>query len=433
MNADAPVRQSTSLWAATAGRPAVSYGRLEGQAEADVAVVGGGFCGLSTALHLAEAGVSVRLLEAHAIGYGASGRNGGQANPGLKLGEADLAARFGEAGRGLFRLGEEAVDFLGELIQRKNLACQFRRPGVIRLAHSETAKQAMTDACAALVKRGIQARLLSAADVDGMVGTRRYQGGLLDPRGGNLHPLDLARELARVATEAGARLHAESRALSLARVGDRWEVATEHGRVLAHQVVVATNAHSDGLVPGLAASVLPVNSFQVATEPLDRASGDAILPGGQAVYDSRRLVLYFRKTPGGQVLLGGRASFSSSADDTRRAADYDVLTGVLHGIFPSLRGVAIAHRWTGLVCLTPDFLPHYHAPAPGLHIALGFNGRGVAMSNRTGAWLARKVTGRDDTGEIPATDIARIPFHAARGPVLNAIMHWNHWLDRIGR
>jgi sarcosine oxidase len=406
---------------------------LEGVTEADVAVVGGGFCGLSVALHLAEYGVSVRLLEAHSIGYGASGRNGGQANPGIKLAEEALVARFGKAGRGLFVLGEDAVDFLTALIERKGLQCQFRRPGVIRLAHSDKAMKTAKEACSALVRRGINARLLSASDVDHLVGTRRYRGGLLDARGGNLHPLDLVRELARTAAEAGANIHAETRALSLSRAGERWAVATKFGRVVADQVVVATNAYADGLIPGLAASVLPVNSFQIATNVVTGAAGDAILPGGHAVYDSRRLILYFRKTPDGRVLLGGRASFSSSPNDTRQAGDYDVLSGVLHDIFPSLQDVPVVHRWTGLVCITPDFLPHYHVPAPGLHVALGFNGRGVAMAIRTGAWLARKISGRDDIGEIPTTGISRIPLHQFRGPVLNAIMRWNHWLDWIGR
>jgi glycine/D-amino acid oxidase-like deaminating enzyme len=200
--------------------------------------------------------------------------------------------------------------------------------------------------------------------------------------------------------------------------------------VHAHQVVVATNGYTDGLVPGLAASLLPVNSFQIATAPV---SEDTILPGGEAAYDSRRLILYFRRTTEGQVILGGRASFSMSADDARGAADYDVLVHVLHDLFPSLRNVSVVHRWTGLVCITPDFLPHYHVPRPGVHVALGFNGRGVAMATKTGAWLANRLLDRSSTGEIPLTEIGRIPLHALRAPVLNVIMKWNKFMDSLGR
>jgi sarcosine oxidase len=424
---------SQSFWVGSASSPARSYPAVDGSLDTDILVIGGGFSGLSTALHLAEAGADVCLVEAHEIGHGASGRNGGQANPGVKLGEADLVKRFGEPGRGLFRLGEDAVDFLVDLIARRNLRCHCIRPGLIRLAHSAPAVKMAEDSCKALNARGVAARLLSARDVAEVVGTERYAGGLIDPRGANVHPLDLARELARAAQDSGAKLFTHAPARALRRDGDRWIVTCGSGTIRAREVAVTTNAYTDGLVPGLAQSVLPVNSFQIATEPIGDALDRQILPQRQAVYDSRRLILYFRKTHDGRVMLGGRASFSSADHDHLRAVDYDVLVDVLRGIFPQLKDAKAAYHWTGLVCITPDFLPHYHAPQPGLHVALGFNGRGVAMSNRTGAWLARKILGKPDSGGIPATDIRAIPMHACRAPVLNAIMQWNRFMDVIGR
>ena len=283
-----------SLWAATSPVEAFRQHRLEGDLHADVAIVGGGYCGLSTALHLAESGRSVILLEAEDIGHGASGRNGGQVNPGLRLAEPQIVDRVGTRGKGLFRLGDEATDFLAELIRRKNLQCNFTRPGVIRLAHTETAMRRFEAFHRACSDRGVETRLLARNAVETLVGTRRYIGGLLDPRGGSVHPLALVRELARVAQEAGARLFTKSPALSLSAVGDRWKVATPHGSVTAPHVVVATNAYTEGLVPSLARSLLPVNNFQIATEPISQEQADSILPGGQTVYDSRRLILYFR-------------------------------------------------------------------------------------------------------------------------------------------
>ena len=422
-----------SLWTASASAPPVDAPPLDRSVDVDVAIVGGGFTGLSTALHLAEAGRTVCLLEAREIGYGASGRNGGQANPGLKHGEAELVSRFGEAGRAFFRLGEEAVDFLAALINRKGLRCGFIRPGLIRLAHSAPALKGLHAACDALNGRGIAARMLSRADVETTVGTQRYLGGLFDPRGGNLQPLELVRELARVAGEAGARIHSRTLVSGLSAAGDRWRVACPGGTVTASDVVIATNAYTDTLLPNLARTLLPVNSFQVATEPVGADLDRQVLPGRHAVYDSRRLVLYFRKSPDGRIVLGGRASFSPIATEQGDIGDYRVLEGVLLGIFPQLRDTPITHRWSGLVCITRDFLPHYHAPARGLHILLGYNGRGVALSTRAGAWLARKLAGLPDSGGIPATSIQAIPFHAARAPMLHAAMLWNRVADAVGR
>jgi len=199
-------------------------------------------------------------------------------------------------------------------------------------------------------------------------------------------------------------------------------------------VVLATNGYTDGLWPGLARTLLPVNSFQIATEPLPRGRVETILPGGHAAYDSRRLVLYFRRTADDRVVLGGRASFSSRAAESDRADDYRTLERVLAGLYPQLAGAPIAQRWTGLVCITPDFLPHYHAPEPGLHALLGFNGRGVAATVRAGAWLASRLAGQEDASVgMPATAIRPIPGHALRAPALHLAMQWNRLMDALGR
>ena len=239
-----------SLWSATASVPHVSYPRLDVDLRADVAIVGGGYMGLSSALHLAEAGRSVVVLEAEDIGFGASGRNGGQANPGLRVTEAQLVERFGERGRGLFRLGEEATDFLADLVHRKSLRCSFVRPGVIRLAHSDKALAGLEAFHKGATARGIATRMLSKGETSKMVGDVRYIGGLFDPRGGSVHPLDLAREMARVSVDGGARIFTRSQVTALDPGGGGWVVRTRHGTVTARQVIVATNGYSDRTRPG---------------------------------------------------------------------------------------------------------------------------------------------------------------------------------------
>jgi sarcosine oxidase len=318
----APARPAAQgLWAAAAATPPFEAPALEGEREVDVAIVGGGFTGLSIALHLAERGVATALLEAHEIGHGASGRNGGQVNPGIKLDEKALAARFGEAGRALHRFGQEAPDFLGALIARKALDCGWRQPGLFRLAHNATAHAKLTQAAKTLKREGVAVEELGPDDVARRVGTTRYPGGLYDPRGASVQPLDLAREMARAAGEAGAAIHPHSPASALARARGLWRLDTAHGRLWARKVAVATNAYSDALVPGLARSLLPVNSFQIATAPLKAGHGH-ILAGGETVYDSRRLVLYFRRSPDGRLVMGGRASFSSARAQSPHAPDY---------------------------------------------------------------------------------------------------------------
>jgi glycine/D-amino acid oxidase-like deaminating enzyme len=422
-----------SLWMVSAQTPAPHYDFLDEEVDADVAIVGGGFTGLSAALHLAEGGCRVCVVEAEDIGFGASGRNGGQVNPGLKVSESEVVARLGAPGKDLFRLGEEATDFLADLVKRKGLTCGFVRPGLVRLAHNGQAMKSLHSALRSLNDRGVAATWLDRNAVETLVGTRRYVAGLLDPRGGSVHPLDLVRELARVAAGAGARIFTRSPATLLSRAGNRWQVDCRSGRVIADNVVVATNGYTDALVPGLAQSLLPVNSFQVATDPIDASLRQQILPGGHAVYDSRRLVLYFRKSPDHRVVIGGRASFVSNKAIPDSASDYAVIEQTLLTIFPHLQATPFAFRWTGLVCVTPDSLPHYHQPSHGLHALLGYNGRGVALSIRAGAWLAHKLLEVPDTGEIPATRIRPIPMHAFREPIANLVMQWHRMMDVLGR
>lgn len=421
---------AASLWGATARHAPPALDPLREEEHADLAVVGGGFAGLSVALHAAERGLSVVLLEAEEIGHGASGRNGGQVNPGVKADEAVLVARFGEEGRAFHRLGQDAPDVLADLVARHRLDCGFARPGLIRLAHNGTALATLRKAGDALRRQGVAAEDLGAADVERRVGTTRYPGGLYDPRGASVHPLDLAREMARVARGAGARLFVRSKVEQLAREGSGWRVATANGAVRARQVAVLTNAYTDRLVPGLQASLLPVNSFQVATAPLG-AAAEGILPRGETVYDSRRLVLYFRRSPDGRLMLGGRASFRSR-ESGGAVPDYTVLEGVLRDLFPAISAAPVTFRWTGLVAITLDHLPHYHVPDEGLHVLVGFNGRGVAMAHAAGAWLAGRIAG-DPAPGLPASPIRPIPFQRLRTPLLHLAMRWNHLLDLTGR
>lgn len=420
-----------SLWNATSHVPASVFGPPDTALTVDVAIVGGGYTGLCAALHLAEAGRDVCVLEGTEIGYGASGRNGGQVLAGLKLGETELTARFGEPGRRLFEMAEGAPDFVALLLARKSMRCRFERSGALRLPHNEAARKRVFAAALDMQRRGVDVRWLDAAETARAVGSSSYPGALLDTRAGSIHPLEYVRELARVTQEAGARIHTRTPALKLEQTGGEWIVHTPAAPVRAKTVLVATNGYSDGLIPGLARTLLPVNSFQVATAPLDAGHLAHLMIGNPCAYETRRMAIYFRKSFDGRFVFGGRASFSSR-EAGAPAADYSVMIREMHARFPSLREVPVEHRWTGLVCITPDFIPHYHEPAPNLKVLLGFNGRGVALATRAGAWVAHRIAGLHDEGDMPVTPIRPIPFHGLRAPALNLAMQYYRLLDAFG-
>jgi len=394
-------------------------------------IVGGGYTGLSTALHLAEAGASVVLLEAQAIAFGASGRNGGQVNPGLRLDPDDLVARFGaERADRIIAVSGGAPDFVFGLAKRLGIECDAVRPGWVLVAHSPATLAKLQRRGEQWVRRGVAMRALDADETAAMVGTRRYIGGLYDPRGGSVQPLSYARGLAQAATRAGARLFTHSPVTRLEKQGSDWIATTPRGSVAAPQVVIATNGYTDDLWPGLRQSILPVRTFQVATRPLGHNLERSILPGNHAVSDLRRLILYFRKDAHGRLIMGGRASSTQRGG----ARLFGFLTGVVQDMFPQLGRPEFEHAWSGTVALTPDFLPHIHEPAQGVLAALGYNGRGVAMASVAGKALADRVRGgRAEDLPLPVSDIRPIPFHGLRQPVLHLIMQYHRVMDWLGR
>jgi sarcosine oxidase len=403
--------------------------RLEGTQKADIAIIGGGFTGLSAALHLAEQGCDVALLEAREPGWGASGRNGGQVNAGLKLDRRGLQRVYGEAlGADAYDTGAGAPDFLFELIRRHGIDCDAAQFGTMRLAHTDRALAALGAAAEVLAAEGVATQRLDRGEAARMTGTTRYLGGLLDPRGGCVHPLRLCRGLATAALGKGARLFGHSPATALKRQDGSWQIQTPQGTLLAGQVLLATDAYTDGLWPGLQSSVLPVNSFQIATAPLPAEHLATIIPGRQSIYDSRRLILYFRVVDN-RLVMGGRASFSVAEN---RSTDYAVMRRVVAGLYPQLAEIPIDFAWAGRISITLDHLPHLWEAAPGLHVAMGYNGRGVAMATRLGAIAANHLANPGRPVPFPISASPRIPGQGLRQPALHAAMLYHRMMDIIG-
>jgi len=425
-----PFPLEPSLWSATAP-PAPSTPALTDSTQADVCIIGGGYAGLSTALHLSERGVKTIVLEAKEPGYGGSGRNGGQVIPGLKYDPDDLEKMFGPThGPKLVAFAGSTADAVFDLIAKHRMDVPLVRKGWIQGAHSnasveETRSRAEQWAC-----RGAPVEVFDKAETDRHLGTTQYRGGWIDRRGGAVQPLAYARGLARAALAAGAAIHGNTRAAQLEREGNHWTVTTERGaRVTADRVVMCTNGYADDLWPDVRRSMIAPNSYQIATEPLSDNIRKSILPFGQVSSDARKLLLYFRLDDRGRLLLGGRGPFREPRD----ASDWAHLEAMLPRIFPQVTGAPIEYRWCGRLAITPDFLPHLHEPAPGLLIDIGCMGRGVGLQTAMGQAMAEYVaTGDPDALPMPLQPVRPLPFHTFSKAYFAAVVAWYRFLDRRG-
>ena len=334
-----------SLWTATATPPS-AYPRLEGEERADVCIIGGGFTGLSAALHLAEGGASVVVLEAGVVGSGASGRNGGQVIPGLKHDPGELESEFGaERGARLTELVGGAADFVFGLVRRHRIECDARQDGWIKACHSESALRAASHTAGDWGRRGAAVEAIDRVRIAELTGTDAYIGGFVDHRGGVVQPLSYTRGLARAAQQAGVRIHEGSVAGTPQRGGGQWIVSSATGSVRADKVIIGTNGYTDlagaqGPWPKLARTVIPVYSYIAATRPLSDDLRRAILPKGQAVSDSRRLLRYFRLDAAGRMVMGGRGRTRESAD----RSDYANIIASAVELYPQLGGCDWEYR-----------------------------------------------------------------------------------------
>lgn len=379
-------------------------------ATARVVIVGAGFTGLSAALHLAEAGIEAIVVEANAIGWGASGRNGGQVNPGLKWDPEEMRATFGtDLGSRMTRLGGTAPDLVFSLIEKYGLNCAGHRRGTIRAAVPKRSFAGIETFVRQWQAEGADVVLADANNMRALTGTAAYPLGAYDKRGGQLNPLSYARELARVAIAAGVKIATGTKAEALSREGSSWILKTSGGTIRADHVILATNGYTDHLWPGLKESVIPVFSAITATAPLPESLRLRLMPTRPVLYEMSASYVYYRVDDAGRFLMGGR----SVLRETSNPVDYQGLVAHALRLFPELAGIEWTHAWNGQVAVTWDHLPHVHEPAPGLSIGLGYNGRGVAMATAMGRMLARRIaTGSPETLDLPVTGIKPITGHA---------------------
>ncbi len=417
------------LWQNQAQPPSVVDHPLP--AEVDVLVVGAGYCGLSAARELARAGRSVVVVDRDPLGRGASTRNGGMVIPELKSGPADLARRYGPVGPRMYDEVNQAFDQLEALVADEGIECDYRRTGQLYLAHN----RAHVDPLAAMAdehggERGEDVHFVPGVELGDEIGSTAFHAGVVLARTGALHPARYHAGLARLALDAGADIHDRTTAVSLEpRPRGGHQVITDRGGVEAGDVIVATNAYADALVPWLAQRVVPIGSFIIATEVLDPELARSVSPRDRMMVDTKNLLFYWRLSPDGRVLFGGRRSLAPSTIGQAR----DFLYRSLVAIHPQLAGTRITHAWGGDVAMTLDRMPHFGRVPSGTGLgalyATGCNGSGVALNSWMGTQAASVVLG----GPSPAlaeTRFPAVPLHRARRAYLPVVGQWLAWEDR---
>lgn len=409
-----------TLWHATA-QPLAPFPRLSGPAETDLLVIGGGFAGLSTALHAAEAGQSVILVEAHRIAWGASGRNAGFVVPNFaKVDPDQVRHQLGTQGESLVAMAATSADLVFGLIRRYGIDCDARQSGWIQPSHSAGALQKARDRVRQWAALGRPVEFLDRTAITQLTGVDRWQGGWIDRSGGTINPVGFARGLALAALSAGASIHEDTAVTGLSTDGKGCIAQTSDGSVRARRVVLTTNAYVGGLWPDLARSFFPLRVFQIATKPLPAGMGEEILPGGQAVSDSRRNLFTFRFDRDRRLVSGGMHILSPGADQRVPQTVHRRLAAELR--LPDLP--PLSYKWSGMASVMPDYLPRLIQLAPGMMAGFACNGRGIAMSTAMGRELAAWAFG-DKVPAIPIRNLERIPFHSLTRLAPNALLPIN--------
>ena len=415
------------LWAATAPPPP-DCPPLIGREECDVAIIGAGYTGMSAALFLAEGNLAVRVLDTREPGWGCSGRNGGQINPGWKLGLDEIPKHYGADWQDrVTRVVRSACDHIFDLIDHHHIDCDIVRSGYVQGGVGKRGRRQLRERCELWQKLGKEAQLLDAARTAELLGTDAYDACMLHPDGGNLQPLSYIRGLTCAAQAAGAMVHGDSRAVSIERHGENWEIKVPQGILSSRHVIVATNGYTDEFWPGLGKAVVPVASVITATEPLSRDIRSSILPGLHSVSETIRIQVYYRMDAAGRFVIGGagpiwQAPERGSTLNCREIAER---------YFPVLKGVKWTHDWAGYPAMTWDHAPKLMRLAPNVVAGMGYNGRGVAMATMMGRQLAREVAG--EGAELPVEPLYRTPFHGLRKFGIAATIARGRVLDLIER
>jgi glycine/D-amino acid oxidase-like deaminating enzyme len=409
---NASATDTGSLWSAvTPDDPACPT--LRGSEQADAVVIGAGFTGLSTALNLRKAGVDVVVVEAAEPGWGASGRNNGQVIPTLSRPDPDdIEARHGEAGERFVHLLRDCASTLFDTVREHGIQAEAEQTGWVQPVHSPGRMAIAERRFKQWSQRGAPVELLDAGQVQKMVGSQAWHGGFWNRTGGHINPLALARGLARAAIQAGARIYAHTPAIEFVRREGYWVVRTPSGEVRARALVLATNTYtgefSSVLAPRIAREVVPIRSWQMATQPLPDSVRATVIPGRQALSDTHGELVFARYDARNRLITGGAILLPFDRADRLKAA----VAERIERLWPQIGKVHFEYIWNGYVGMTDDFMPRFHRLGPDAWAWAGCNGRAVGLSIALGGEFAKAVRGVPDRElALPFTEPAPLALH----------------------
>jgi glycine/D-amino acid oxidase-like deaminating enzyme len=407
---------SHGLWEMTAPQAPVT-GSLSGEQKAGVAIIGGGYTGLSAALHLAEAGVRAIVLEGAEIGFGGAGRNVGLVNAGMWVMPDALVETLGaERGEALLHLLGNGPRYVFDIIEKHQIACEAVKTGTLHCGVGKAGIRELEERAEQWQRRGADVELLGAVASAEKVGSDAYLGTLLDRRAGTIQPLAYARGLARAAMEAGAIVYTHSPALSVEKQGTAQRVITAGGSVLADQVIVATDAYGEGAWSAFREEQIALPYFNFATKPLSPSLQRTILPERQGAWDTKSVLSSFRFDAAGRLVFGSVGALRAGGLTVHRAW----AKRAMKRLFPKIGEVEFEAEWYGRIGMTTDNLPRFHRLAPNMITICGYNGRGIAPGTVFGRCLADLAMGkmRDEECALPLTTPETISFRPVREATL---------------
>jgi glycine/D-amino acid oxidase-like deaminating enzyme len=404
---------------------------LSSRAYCDVVVVGAGYTGLSAALHLAEMGAKVIVLEGQEIGFGGSGRNAGFVNAGMWMMPDDVVAALGDVyGNRLVRQLSDAPSYVFGLIHRHGIDCEAEEAGTIHCAVGEKGEEEILARYRQWRSHGADVTLLDAAETATRTGTQTYRAALLDRRAGTIQPLAYARGLARAAVAQGATLYRQSGARAFSRSGGEWLIESKSGSVTAKSVIIATNAYSESFWPGIRTELARLPYFNLATGPLAPSLREAILPGRQGLWDTKQILSSVRWDKAGRLIIGSVGALKRGGRQVHEAWGRRKLLA----LFPQLDEVKFEFHWHGWIGTTSNDLPRFHELDEQVYAFAGYNGRGIAPGTIFGRDLAMLVAGQVRPVELslPCSTTTPIPFRRAKEGIYELGSAAAHVIDARG-